>query len=217
MPVAKHLSYTRSRSRTEQPRQIDGLSFTHLSNHHDEARARALRTSFEPPAITVSPVASRSIRSAAQFAETVGETIFIVAAWLLSEMLDGCAAYALAMYGIPAAINDAEAGDATASGQSDPLGHPSRPALQLISPDIRASQILSPPKSVRSEQPARGRSSLRTAFIAPAVWLLSKIRERSARRRLIADLRSMDDRSLRDIGISRTDIGHIARYGVRPE
>jgi len=54
-------------------------------------------------------------------------------------------------------------------------------------------------------------------MVAPTVLLLSKIREGNARRRAIAELRSLDDRSLRDIGISRGDIGYIARYGARPE
>jgi len=219
MPAAKYLSYARSRSRTERPRRVDGLSFAHLSKHHDEAfRARPKQASSLPLAIAAALAAPQSIfRSAAQFAETVGETLFIVAAWLLSEILNGCAAYALAMYGLPATINDEAPGDTTASKQSDRPGHPSQPTLQPISPDIRTSKTLSPPDSDRSEELASGRSSWRTAIFAAAVLLLSKIRERSAWRRAIVELRRLDDRSLRDIGISRTDIGHFARYGVRPE
>src|SRR5262249_22694935 len=182
-----------------------------LSIQHDEGRARAPWASLKPPAIAAARLAPRSIfRAIAQFVETVRETLIVVATWLLSELLDGCAAYALAMYGLPAVINDAEADHPPASRRSDALAQSSRPALPLISPDIRASKIISPPDPVRSAQPPSGRSSWRTAVIAPAVWLLSKIRERSAWRRAIAELRCLDDQSLRDIGISRTDIGHIA-------
>jgi uncharacterized protein YjiS (DUF1127 family) len=219
MPVAKDLFYTRSRSRTERPRPIDGPSSIHFSFQLDEAAsARPRRASTEPRAIAVVPVAPRSVvRAVAQFAETVGEVLLTTASWLLSEILDGCAAYALPMYGLPAAISDEKARDATASKPSNPLGHPSPPTLQLISPDIGTSQIVSPPVSARFEQPTCGRSSWRTAVIAPAVLLLSKIFEGSARRQAIAELQRMDDRSLRDIGISRTDIDYVTRHGVRPE
>jgi uncharacterized protein YjiS (DUF1127 family) len=53
--------------------------------------------------------------------------------------------------------------------------------------------------------------------VASTVRLLSKLREGYARNRAIAELQAMDDRSLRDIGISRADIGYIASHGVRPE
>jgi uncharacterized protein YjiS (DUF1127 family) len=61
------------------------------------------------------------------------------------------------------------------------------------------------------------RAGWRIAIVASAVRLLSNIREGYARRRAIAELQIMDDRSLRDIGISRADIGYIARHRVRPE
>jgi uncharacterized protein YjiS (DUF1127 family) len=41
----------------------------------------------------------------------------------------------------------------------------------------------------------------------------SMIRERRARRRAIAELRALDDRSLRDIGLLRCEIDQIPRIG----
>jgi uncharacterized protein YjiS (DUF1127 family) len=150
---------------------------------------------------------------------------------MVAEMLDGCAAYALAMYGIPVAVDDDGPGNAKPSAPSEPPGIPSRSALHVIladrERDIRLAKALSSPGAAqpcanskgaaRSEQMARPRSGWRPAIIAPTIGLLSKIREGYARHRAIAELANLDDRSLSDIGISRADIGHIARYGARPE
>ena len=120
MPVAKQLSYIRSQSRADRPQQINGRSFAHFSIQHDQARrACAQRTSSEPPAVAAARVAPRSIvRSVAQFAGTAGETLFAAATLLLSEILNGWAAHALAMYGLPVAIEEPR--DTAACKQSDP-------------------------------------------------------------------------------------------------
>ncbi|MCA1454443.1 DUF1127 domain-containing protein [Bradyrhizobium sp. BRP22] len=46
---------------------------------------------------------------------------------------------------------------------------------------------------------------------AMVMFLLSKMREELAIRRAISELRDLDDRMLRDIGLSRYDIGSIRR------
>lgn len=219
MAVAKqkHLYYVRSRSRAERPRRNDGPSFAHLRIRPGEApRARSV--------IGASPVEFRSTFStAAQFAGVAGETLLAIAAWLVSEMLAGCAAYALAMNGIPRTVLDE---DARPSTPPDPSGDPQGPILHLISRDIRMGEPVVPADvkpcaiaqlAARSEYAAGAHWNWCMPIIAPAVLLLAKIRKGAARRRAILELRSMDDRSLRDIGISRSDIGHVVRYGARPE
>ena len=231
MPVAKHLSYARSRSRTERPRRIDGPSFAYLFVQNDESpRARAQRATSQRPAIAAVPLASRSIlRIAGQLAEAAAELVLAIASRVVMEMLDGCAAYAMAMYGIPEDVDQEQPGDSKPSAPPTPRQNWSKPALLVISTDcdIRSDETFSPPdaaqpcaiskRAVRPEQEARPRAGWRTAIVAPAVRLLSKIRERYGQHRVIAELQNLDDRSLRDIGISRADIGYIARYGARPE
>jgi len=232
MPVAKHLSYARSRSRAKRSRRITRSSSAHLCILHDEAPgARPQPASSPGPEIAAAAVASRSFfRSAAQCADVAGESLLAVASWIVTGMLDGCAAYALAMYGIPDAIIDETCGDTKPSKPSAPPRTLSRPALQVVSPDrernITAVTILSPPDTTqarasaecaaRSGQTSRARSGWRTA-IAIAIPLLSRFRTAYARHQAIAELKSLDDRSLRDIGISRADIGYVAGRGARPQ
>jgi uncharacterized protein YjiS (DUF1127 family) len=229
MSVAKHLSYAGSRSRKQRPRRIDGPSFAYLSTHHDEApRARPQQAPSRQPEIAGAPIASWSVlRTTVQFAEAAAELVWAVASWLVMEMLDGCAAHAMAMYGIPEDADAKECDDATPATTPVPPTNWSRPTLHVISvnADIGAGEIFSPPdatqpcaiSAARSGQMRGSRAGWRTAIVTSAVWLLSKIREGYARRRDIAELQNMDDRSLRDIGISRADISYIARHGARPE
>jgi uncharacterized protein YjiS (DUF1127 family) len=143
-------------------------------------------------------------------------------------MLDGCAAYAFAMYGIPDAIDDETCDDAEPSKPSAPAPTLSRPPLRVFSldrePDIRAAKILllDPARpypvvecEARSGQTSGARSGWRAA-IAPALLLPSMIEKVYARHQAIAELKSLDDRSLRDMGISRADIRYIVKHGARP-
>jgi uncharacterized protein YjiS (DUF1127 family) len=219
MPVAQHLSYAGSRSRTKRSRQTDRSSFAYLSIDHDKApHARPQQSSSERPALASAPFESRStFRTVAQIAEAAGDILWAIASWIFSEFLDGCAAYALSMYGMPETADHGESGDATPCAPPTPARPASRPTLHLISAraeaDIRAEEKF----AARSEPTTGPRAGWRIAIAASAVRLLSNIREGYARDRAIAELQAMDDRSLRDIGISRADISYIARHGVRPE
>jgi uncharacterized protein YjiS (DUF1127 family) len=224
MPVAKHLSYARSRARTERSRRIHGPSCA-------QPRALPQQASSAQPAIAPVSVASRSILgTTAHFAESAGDILLTIASWMLRQFVAGCLAYAIAMYGIPEAALRGETGKPKPSAPPAPPRNPSRPTLHVIladrEEDIGADEILPPPgaaqpsgarSTARSERTPDARSGWRAAMIAPVVLLWSEIREGSARHRMIAELRNLDDRSLRDIGISRADLGQIARYGVRPE
>ena len=230
MPVAKHLSYVRSRSRTERSRRIDGPPFAHQCVHHDETpHTLPQRASLPRLAIPAVSVASRSIfRTATQLADSAGDIPLTIASWMLTGAFAGCAAYAMAMYGIPEAMNHEEGGAPMPSAPPAPTGNSSRPNLHVIladtERDIRASEIASPPNAaqpcagarcaVRSEQTPGARSGWRTAIIAAAVLLLSRFREGYARHRAIAEPRNL---SLRDVGISCADSEYIARHGARPE
>jgi uncharacterized protein YjiS (DUF1127 family) len=213
MPVAQHLSYAGSRSRTKRSRQIDRPSFAYLSSHHDQApRAQSQQASSRRLAIAPVPAAPRSIlRGVARFAQAAEEILWAIASWIFTEFLDGCAAYALSMYGMPETADHEEPGEATPCGPPAPARSSSRPALHVISAcaeaDIRAGEKC----AARSTPMPRPRAGWRIAIVASAVRLLSNIRDGYARDRAIAELQTMDDRSLRDIGISRADISYIAK------
>ena len=235
MPVAKHLSYARSyvrsRSRAERSRQIDGPPFAHLRVHDEKTpRARPQQASSPRLAVAAVPVASRSIFStAAQLVDSAGDILSTIASWMLTEALTGCVAYAMGMYGIPTAMSHG------ASSTPMPSAPPVRPSnssratphviLAETEGDIRAGEIASRPNAaqpcagarcpVRSEQTPGARSGWRIAIIAAAVLLLPRFRKGYVRHRAIAEL--LDDRSLRDVGISRADGEYIARLGARPE
>jgi uncharacterized protein YjiS (DUF1127 family) len=197
------------------------------------ARARPLQPS--PSAHSVIATASAAypsiFRIVAQFAESASDILLTAASWMLMQLLDGGMAYAMAMHGIPTGLVDGGSGDLDPSAPPDLSRNSSRPILQVIAATtegrIRARETVSAPdvaqpcvsanQSARCEPTPGARSIRRTAIIAPTVLLLSKIRQGKARRRAIAELRSLDDRSLRDIGITRGGIGYIARYGARSE
>jgi uncharacterized protein YjiS (DUF1127 family) len=219
MPVAEHLSYARSRSRTKRSRQIDRSSFAYLSIHHDQAQhARPQQSSSQRLAIVPAAPAPRSLlRTAAQFADAAGDILWLIGSWIFTEFLDGCAAYALSMYGIPETADSKESGEARPYEPPAPVRSSSRPTLHVISACPEADIGAAEKCATRSGPMPGPRAGWRIAIVASAVRLLSNIREGYARRRAIAELQIMDDRSLRDIGISRADIGYIARHRVRPE
>ena len=219
MPVAQHSSYAESRSRTKRSRQIDKPSFAYLSSHHDQApRAQSQQASSRRLAIAPVPAAPRSIfRSIARFAEAAEEILWAIASWIFTEFLDGCAAYALSMYGMPETADHGESGKAAPCGPPAPAKYSSRPTLYVISAHAEADIGAAEQCAARSGPIPGPRTGRRIVVVASTVRLLSKLREGYARNRAIAELQAMDDRSLRDIGISRADIGYIASHGVRPE
>jgi uncharacterized protein YjiS (DUF1127 family) len=225
MSVAKHLSYARSRSRTERPRRIDGPSLIY-------SRALAQQASSSPRSAIVSvSVAPRSIlRTAARYTESAGDILLIAASWMFMQILEGCVAYAVSMHGIPEAAVRGESGEPKPPAPPARLRNSSRHGLHISAHkigDISAVEILSSPRAAqacasvkstaRSEQTPGARSGWRTAIMTLAVLPLSKIRERQAWQRAVAELQNLDDRSLSDIGITRADIGYVARHAVRLE
>jgi uncharacterized protein YjiS (DUF1127 family) len=219
MPVAQHLPYAGSRSRTKRSREIDRSSFAYLSIHHDQSLRTGLpQASSERPAIAAAPLETRStLRTVAQFAEAAGDILWAGAVWIFTECLDGCAAYALSMYGIPQTADHETSRDATRCAPPAPARYASIPTLYVISADTGTDIRAGEKRAARSEPMPGPRAGWRIAIVASAVRLQSKIREGYARQRAVAELQTLDDRALRDIGISRADISAIARHGVRPE
>jgi hypothetical protein len=128
MAVAKLLSYVR-------PRRTDGPSSGHLSICSDEVPgARSI--------IRSNPVKSWSMFStSAHLIGVIGESLLAIAAWLVSEMLAGCATYVLAVHGIPRTMLDEDA--APSPAPSLPTG-PHRPTLHLVSQNIRIGDPVVP-------------------------------------------------------------------------
>jgi uncharacterized protein YjiS (DUF1127 family) len=63
------------------------------------------------------------------------------------------------------------------------------------------------PRTQQTRNPSRWYPSISAAVVV----ILSKLRELRARRRTVIELRNLDDRTLRDIGIYRYDIESIVR------
>lgn len=138
--------------------------------------------------------------------------LFAFMSWTIAEVLAGCAAYAQAMY--PCVIEDEprERLGIAAPTTSEPVALPPTRGYRSVAADPVVVAYI-----VRSETP-RVDPPRWSALIA-GLWreFRSEIGREIARRRAIAELRALDDRSLRDVGLSRCDIDRVARYGDRCE
>jgi uncharacterized protein YjiS (DUF1127 family) len=132
--------------------------------------------------------------------------------WTMAEVLAGCAAYAQAMY--PCYVEDETGGQADRGGPADAEHFPPSPSHQTaaaVTVPVAVEYIaLSEPPGVA----LRGWSAS-ISLLAAKLW--SRVRRERDRRLAMAELRSLDDRALRDIGICRGDIECFARDGDRCE
>jgi uncharacterized protein YjiS (DUF1127 family) len=137
--------------------------------------------------------------------------------WIFKQAFEGCAAYAAAMYGIPVGeLRDCH----------DPLDDPQTarehtdrsvsPASGEISANADGNILYLAESSI-----ARRESEFSAAPQPVSIGsIVAKIRSRIRRRRerrLAAELHCFDDRSLRDIGLSRCDVEYLMRHGDRRE
>src|SRR6266436_2829139 len=101
-------------------------------------------------------------------------------------------------------------------GQGD-SGNPSGIKPVLRSPSRRSESTVTVPVAVeraaRSEAPGVASPGCSASLTSLAGKLWSRARAKRDRRLAIAELRSLDDRALRDIGICRFDIECFARHG----
>ncbi|WP_454617801.1 DUF1127 domain-containing protein [Bradyrhizobium cenepequi] len=84
-----------------------------------------------------------------------------------------------------------------------------RRAAPERSPNDGKAQISLPRREAGQEAPNAPRWYV--SISAMVMFLLSKMRDELAIRRAMAELRDLDDRMLRDIGLSRCDIASIRR------
>jgi uncharacterized protein YjiS (DUF1127 family) len=137
--------------------------------------------------------------------------------WIFKQAFEGCAAYAAAMYGIPVGeLRDCH----------DPLDDPQTArehtdrSVSLASGEISANadgNILYLAESCIARREAEFSAAPQPVSIGSIVAKIrSRIRQRRERRQA-AELQCFDDRSLRDIGISRCDIEYLMRHGDRRE
>jgi uncharacterized protein YjiS (DUF1127 family) len=166
--------------------------------------------------------------------------LLAVVSWIFAQALAGCAAYGEAMYpglvGVGEPVNQRDPVRGTPSEHGNPNQLPSRTSgLSEISPiandGIRgrgpilvsrqtqsgAADLAKTEYAERSEgtrAASAGSSTSGASFIAR---FRSRIRGWRDRRLAIVELRALDDRALRDIGISRCDIEHLAGHGDRCE
>jgi uncharacterized protein YjiS (DUF1127 family) len=180
-------------------------------------------------AAAASGVMAMAVRGLAAWNETAfPRLVFAIISWTMEQALAGCIAYAEAMYSVD--LSEPMDGHAPAAGQQPENG-------QLRSQTSGPSELLPVANSgIGGDSPASSqtRSSAatleaaylvrsETARAAPLGWsasitaLLAKFRSRIRRERdsrlAIAELRALDDRTLRDLGISRCDIEYFARPG----
>jgi uncharacterized protein YjiS (DUF1127 family) len=143
-----------------------------------------------------------------------------VFSWAVAELLAGFAAYAEAMYSPPApkALVPIEM-----QATDTPRGAKPSPNVMMMQVNSSAgcSNQVRPgarTAALPAEWHAHGASAhtdWHVSFWRIAWW--SSMRQAAVRRRAIAELRALDDRALRDIGVYRCHIEQIVRHGARRE
>ena len=224
MPFAKSSPYHRSRSQIEPARRTNHRPVQEPNSNGERALVIPLshgRKRSRPAAMTVSAMAAKALNGVSHFAEhTLPNFLVAVLSWIITETLAGCTAYAESLYPIPAAPEAVEA---------TPDETPRRRAadrLRLVSIHARLGEqptlapTLDQADADTFAQPERQpgtiwrRCSSLGNFIAAGAL---RIRRARARRQAIAELRTLDDRTLRDIGLSASDIEYIVWHDMGRE
>ena len=216
-----------------------------LTGNGDEAsrystEISALPASSEDDATRRSTVASAArfmVKAAAGFAACAKDFLLTVASWTFAQALAGCAAYGEAMYpgvGEPVDQRDSLRGTQSEHGNSNQLQSRTSGLSEISSiandeirgrrPFLASRQTQSSSAAVvktehleRSEAPRAASTGWRALITSFLARFRSRIRRGRDSRLAIAELRALDDRRLRDIGISRCDIEHPAGRGDRCE
>jgi uncharacterized protein YjiS (DUF1127 family) len=166
--------------------------------------------------------------------------LLAVVSWIFAQALAGCAAYGEAMYpgfvgmGEPADQRDPVRGALSERGKPNQLQSRTSGLSEISSiandeirgrrPFLASRQTQSSSAAVvktehleRSEAPRAASTGWRALITSFLARFRSRIRRGRDSRLAIAELRALDDRGLRDIGISRCDIEHPAGRGDRCE
>jgi len=166
--------------------------------------------------------------------------LLAVVSWTFAQALAGCAAYGEAMYpglvgvGEPVDQRDPVRGTQSEHGNSNQLQSRTSGLSEISSiandeirgrrPFLASRQTQSSSAAVvktehleRSEAPRAASTGWRALITSFLARFRSRIRRGRDSRLAIAELGALDDRRLRDIGISRCDIEHPAGRGDRCE
>jgi uncharacterized protein YjiS (DUF1127 family) len=217
MPFAKSSPYHRSRSQIEPARQTSQRAVQEPNSNGERALVIPLshgRKPSRPAAMTMSAMTVKAVTRISHFAEhTLPNLLVAVFSWIITETLAGCTAYAESLYPVPPAPEAVEAA---------PDETPRRRAadrLSLVSIHERLGVVngeqptlvptLDQTDADTFVQPERQRSAIWRRCSALGIFIAAcvlRIRRARARRQAIAELRGLDDRSLRDIGLSASDI-----------
>jgi len=217
----------------EASRYSTGISALPVSSEDDATRRS-----------TVAAAARFIVKAAAGFAAcaevAVPNFLLTAVSWTFAQALAGCAAYGEAMY--PGFVSVGEPVDQRDPARGTPSEHGNPNQLQSrtsglseISPIANDGIRGRAPFLVSRQTQSSATALVKTEYIersektraAAAEWstsiasflanLRSRIRRGRDSRLAIAELRAFDDRGLRDIGISRSDIEHPAGRGDRCE
>ena len=162
--------------------------------------------------------------------------LLAVVSWIFAQALAGCAAYGEAMYpslvGVPVDQRDPVRG--TQSAHENPNQLQSRTSglseiSSIASDEIRgrrpflvsrqtqssSAAVVKTEHLERSEAPRAASTGWRAFITSFLARFRSRIRRGRDSRLAIAELRALDDRRLRDIGISRGDIEYVEHPASR--
>lgn len=237
MPFARQLSDQPSHSQIRVPRQVDLRAVSDRPFNSDRAllplsKQYSLSRQDPPRPAILAAVPSLMVKAVARFTVNAGigfpGLLLAIISWTVTEFLAGCAAYAEAMYPAPVIPeNHVHFGDPVSS-ESSSLPLKAKPYLTVIAGNrdrlLRLEQA-GQGAEARAERecalqpkqlPAEALSPRHGLIVAPAISLLWNFRRalvtRQKRRQAVMELRGLDDRTLRDIGISRSDVEHIASH-----
>jgi uncharacterized protein YjiS (DUF1127 family) len=231
MSFANQLSDHRSRSPIQPLGQIDDRPTESLLARRGDTVILSWPIEETPRRNIPAPLSRLLVSAAAGFSHCVGSAfpnlVSVVLSWAIAEMLAACAAYAQAMYPAlaPAEASEPQRAMAMPRGRSSAIAH-----LSLVSSGttdgIRRREALLPrgPSPLAAPEPTqqpKPSPAPRTTWPASLGLLVAacgaKLRLALERRRAIAELRDLDERSLRDIGISYSEIKEVVRHGAKRE
>jgi len=226
MTFVKHTSDRRSRAqirplRRAEPHPIQDLRRGHAAPLVFPVPQYGARVRRAPPAWS-----SLTLKAATILSYCAGPALPALLlgffSWAVAELLAGFAAYAEAMYSPPAPkalvpietqATDAPRGAKRSRNVMMMQVNSSAGCSNQVRPGARTAAL--PAEWHGHGASARTDGHVSLWRIAAAWW--SSMRRAVERRRAIAEMRALDDRALRDIGVYRCDIDQIARHGARRE
>lgn len=144
-----------------------------------------------------------------------------VVSWIFEQAFEGCAAYAAAMYGIPVGElqNSSDPADDLQTGHEHTVQVVSKTPGE-ISAGAKGNILYleeSNTATLDAEFVAQPMRAASPGWMASTIAKFRSIVRQRRERRLAAELHCFDERSLRDVGISRCDIEYLVRHGERRE